>query len=86
MRYVLEMNQGWFAKRGIKAWGIEYDRGLVEYAKRKAREAGVQDSTAHVLHGADVDHQIGIGAYERQGARHALLVERPRICPHGPGT
>ena len=31
------------ARRGTRAWGIEYDRGLVEYAKRKAREAGVAD-------------------------------------------
>ena len=36
------------AKRGIKAWGIEYERGLVEYAKRKAREAGVQDKVKFV--------------------------------------
>ena len=36
------------AKRGIRAWGIEYDRGLVEYARRKAREAGVGGSVKFV--------------------------------------
>ena len=36
------------AKRGIKAWGIEYDRGLVDFAKRKAREAGVGDAVKFV--------------------------------------
>ena len=36
------------AKRGIKAWGIEYDRGLVEYAKRKARDAGIRDNAKFV--------------------------------------
>jgi SAM-dependent methyltransferase len=29
------------ARRGVRARGIEYDRGLVEYSKRKAAEAGV---------------------------------------------
>lgn len=29
------------ARRGARARGIEYDRGLVEYARRKATEAGV---------------------------------------------
>lgn len=33
------------AKRGARARGIEYDRGLVEYAKRKALEAGVATLT-----------------------------------------
>src|SRR5438128_9877431 len=28
------------AKRGLRARGIEYDRGLVEYSRRKAAEAG----------------------------------------------
>lgn len=36
------------AKRGIKAWGIEYDRGLVDFAKRKAREAGVANAVKFV--------------------------------------
>ena len=36
------------AKRGIKAWGIEYDRGLVEFARRKAREAAVGDKVKFV--------------------------------------
>lgn len=36
------------AKRGIKAWGIEYERGLVEYAKKMARDAGVADKTKFV--------------------------------------
>ena len=36
------------ARRGTRAWGIEYDRGLVEYAKRKAREAGVGDRVKFV--------------------------------------
>jgi hypothetical protein len=31
------------AKRGVRARGIEYDRGLVEFSKRKAAEAGVGD-------------------------------------------
>src|SRR4029079_5375723 len=30
------------AKRGIRAWGIEYDPKLVEFSKRKAAEAGVE--------------------------------------------
>lgn len=30
------------AKRGAQARGIEYDRGLVEYSRRKAREAGLE--------------------------------------------
>lgn len=33
------------AKRGLRARGIEYDRGLVEYSKRKAAEAGVRHLT-----------------------------------------
>lgn len=36
------------AKRGVKARGIEYDRGLVELSKRKAREAGVSGRTRFV--------------------------------------
>ncbi len=36
------------AKRGIKAWGIEYDKGLVAFAKRKAREAGVDKKVKFV--------------------------------------
>jgi hypothetical protein len=33
------------AKRGARARGIEYDRGLVELSRRKAIEAGVADRT-----------------------------------------
>lgn len=33
------------AKRGVRARGIEYDRGLVEYSKKKAAEAGVTGLT-----------------------------------------
>jgi len=33
------------AKRGARARGIEYDRGLVEFSKRKAADAGVSDRT-----------------------------------------
>jgi SAM-dependent methyltransferase len=33
------------ARRGARARGIEYDRGLVELSKRKAKEAGVSDKT-----------------------------------------
>ena len=36
------------AKRGLRARGIEYDRGLVEYSKRKAAEAGVSTRTRFV--------------------------------------
>jgi SAM-dependent methyltransferase len=36
------------AKRGLRARGIEYDRGLVEYSKRKAAEAGVSKLTRFV--------------------------------------
>ena len=36
------------AKRGLRARGIEYDRGLVAYAKRKAAEAGVSRLTRFV--------------------------------------
>ena len=36
------------AKRGVRARGIEYDRGLVEYSKRKAEEAGVSKRTRFV--------------------------------------
>jgi SAM-dependent methyltransferase len=36
------------AKRGTRARGIEYDRGLVEYSKRKAAEAGVDALTRFV--------------------------------------
>ena len=36
------------ARRGIRARGIEYDRGLVEYAKRSAREAGLDKRTSFV--------------------------------------
>src|SRR6478609_2642524 len=34
------------ARRGIRARGIEYDRGLVDYAKRSAREAGLDKQTS----------------------------------------
>jgi hypothetical protein len=33
------------AKRGARARGIEYEKGLVEFSKQKAREAGVADRT-----------------------------------------
>lgn len=36
------------ARRGARAWGIEYDRNLVEYSKRKAAEAGVESRTKFV--------------------------------------
>ncbi len=36
------------ARRGIRARGIEYDRRLVEYAKRSAREAGLDKRTSFV--------------------------------------
>jgi SAM-dependent methyltransferase len=36
------------AKRGIRAWGIEYDPKLVEFSKRKAAEAGVESRTKFV--------------------------------------
>jgi SAM-dependent methyltransferase len=36
------------AKRGLRARGIEYDRGLVDYSKRKAAEAGVSRLTRFV--------------------------------------
>lgn len=36
------------ARRGIRARGIEYDRGLVDYAKRSAREAGLDKRTSFV--------------------------------------
>ena len=34
------------ARRGIRSRGIEYDRGLVDYAKRSAREAGLDKQTS----------------------------------------
>ncbi len=36
------------AKRGARARGIEYEKGLVEYAKHKAKEAGVADRARFV--------------------------------------
>jgi SAM-dependent methyltransferase len=36
------------ARRGARARGIEYDRGLVEFSKRKAAEAGVSQRTRFV--------------------------------------
>jgi len=36
------------ARRGIRARGIEYDRRLVDYAKRSAREAGLDKRTSFV--------------------------------------
>jgi precorrin-6B methylase 2 len=36
------------ARRGARARGIEYDRGLVELSKRKAKEAGVSGRTRFV--------------------------------------
>jgi SAM-dependent methyltransferase len=36
------------ARRGARARGIEYDRGLVEFSKRKAAEAGVSRLTRFV--------------------------------------
>ena len=36
------------ARRGARARGIEYDRGLVEFSKRKAAEAGVSRRTRFV--------------------------------------
>ena len=36
------------AQRGARARGIEYDRGLVEFSKRKAAEAGVSHLTRFV--------------------------------------
>jgi len=36
------------ARRGARAWGIEYDRNLVEYSKRKAVDAGVESRTKFV--------------------------------------
>jgi SAM-dependent methyltransferase len=36
------------ARRGARARGIEYDRGLVELSKRRAREAGISDRAKFV--------------------------------------
>ena len=36
------------ARRGARAKGIEYDRGLVELSKRRARDAGVSNRTRFV--------------------------------------
>lgn len=36
------------AERGAHAWGVEYDAKLVEYSKRKAKEAGVESRTRFV--------------------------------------
>ena len=36
------------ARRGARAWGVEYDGRLVEYSKRKAKEAGVASRTKFV--------------------------------------
>ena len=36
------------ARRGARARGIEYDRGLVEFSKRKAAEAGVSQLTRFI--------------------------------------
>lgn len=36
------------ARRGARARGIEYDRGLVEFSKRKAAEAGISQLTRFV--------------------------------------
>jgi SAM-dependent methyltransferase len=36
------------ARRGARARGIEYDRGLVDFAKRNAREAGLDKRTSFV--------------------------------------
>ena len=36
------------ARRGAHAWGVEYDANLVEYSKRKAKEAGVEPRTKFV--------------------------------------
>jgi SAM-dependent methyltransferase len=36
------------ARRGIRARGIEYDRRLVEFSKRRAQEAGVSSLTSFV--------------------------------------
>jgi len=36
------------ARRGVRARGIEYDRGLVELSKRRAVEAGVSDKTRFI--------------------------------------
>jgi hypothetical protein len=36
------------ARRGVRARGIEYDRRLVDYAKRSAREAGLDKRTSFV--------------------------------------
>jgi SAM-dependent methyltransferase len=36
------------ARRGIRARGIEYDRRLVDYARRSAREAGLEKRTSFV--------------------------------------
>ena len=36
------------ARRGARAWGVEYEPKLVEYSRRKAKEAGVESRTKFV--------------------------------------
>ena len=53
-----------------------------EHLPAEALVLGGDAAGAQQLHGADVDHQIRIGAHEGQLARHALLDQRA-VIRHG---
>ena len=74
------------AKRGARAHGIEYDRGLYELSVRLAAEAGVAARTSFV-HGDIFDSDLSaasvITAYLTESVNQRL---RPRLLALKPGT
>lgn len=74
------------AKRGARARGIEYDRGLVELSKRKAAEAGVSDRTRFVrgdIFKSDFTDATVITTFLKPSMNLRL---RPKFLAMKPGT
>ncbi|MGE0451525.1 MAG: methyltransferase domain-containing protein [Vicinamibacterales bacterium] len=74
------------AKRGARARGIEYDRGLVEVSKRKAAEAGVGARTKFTrgdIFKTDFSEATVVTTFLRPSMNLRL---RPRFLAMKPGT
>ncbi len=74
------------AKRGARGLGVEYNPDMVEYAKRRATEAGVADKTAFVqgdMYEADISKATVLALFLLPSNLEKLV---PRFLELPPGT
>jgi SAM-dependent methyltransferase len=74
------------ARRGVRARGIEYDRRLVDYAKRSARDAGLDKRTSFVrgdIFDTDFSEATVVTTFLLPSMNLRL---RPRFLAMKPGT